>query len=56
MDHRGGFQRKSYGLNGFETFFLHLSIELLIFACNCYFFCHKVYCAVLLMTYEGKIT
>ena len=27
MDHRLSFQRKSYGLNGFDTFFSHFSAE-----------------------------
>ena len=42
------FQRNAYGLNGFDTFFLHF----LAFACICCFHNQKTYCDVLLMTYD----
>ena len=35
MDHRQSFQRKSYLLNGFDTFFLNFSTEFFVFACIC---------------------
>ena len=45
------FQRKAYGLNGFDTFFPHFSPSLLFFACICFCFdSHKIYSDVLLMT------
>ena len=45
------FREKNYGLNGFNTFFLHFSTDFLVFACICFFHSHKPYCDVLLVTY-----
>ena len=46
------FQKKVYGLNGFDTFFAHFSTEFLVFACICCcFHSHKNCCDVLLIIY-----
>ena len=49
------FMKNIFGLNGFDTFFLHFSIEFLVFAFFC--FCsnsHKTYCDVLMITYAWQ--
>ena len=35
MDHKESFQRKAYGLDGFDTFFSLFPTEFLVFACIC---------------------
>ena len=51
MEYTESFQRKAYGLNGFDTIVSHFSTELWVFA---FIFCgahsHKNYFDVLLMT------
>ena len=47
------FREKTYGLNGFNTFFPHFSTDLLVFDCICCFFnSPKIYYDVLFITYE----
>ena len=50
MDHKEIFQRKTYGLKGFDTF-LNFSSEFLDFAYIYCFRSHQTYCDLLLITY-----
>ena len=54
VDHRC-FLRKSYVLNGSDTF-SHFPTEFLVFACFCCCFrSHKIYCDAFLINYAGQI-
>ena len=52
MDHRKSFQRKAYGVNGFDTFFSHFSTNFLVFVRICFFHSQKTYFQVFMMKYE----